>query len=168
MTSSGQSSPTGTSRAPRTASTRVREWAMIVVIINIASIIAINAYRGGVICRHHMIVNITCAYQPPPPIASHHTQHPSHNPTPLNHPTSLTPITPYTTPSSTPPQPPPSPGDPARKAAALETSLYCYELLLRLLHPLMPFVTEELWLALPRIEGVSLTVQPWPRDDLPR
>lgn len=33
---------------------------------------------------------------------------------------------------------------------------------LRLLHPFMPFITEELWQALPH-EGESLMVAPWPR-----
>jgi valyl-tRNA synthetase len=35
------------------------------------------------------------------------------------------------------------------------------ETALRLLHPFMPFVTEELWQALPH-EGPSITVAPWP------
>ncbi|MGC8487815.1 MAG: valine--tRNA ligase [Clostridia bacterium] len=37
---------------------------------------------------------------------------------------------------------------------------------LKLLHPFMPFVTEELWQALPH-EGLSIVVAPWPRADHP-
>ncbi|MCK9927404.1 class I tRNA ligase family protein, partial [Frankia sp. Mgl5] len=33
---------------------------------------------------------------------------------------------------------------------------------LRLLHPFMPFMTEEIWQALPH-QGESLTVAAWPR-----
>jgi len=39
--------------------------------------------------------------------------------------------------------------------------------LLRLLHPVVPFVTEELWLALHGEDGVrSIVVAPWPRTDV--
>ena len=34
---------------------------------------------------------------------------------------------------------------------------------LRLLHPFMPYITEELWQKLPRKEGVSIMVSPWPK-----
>src|SRR5207244_12901156 len=48
-------------------------------------------------------------------------------------------------------------------AYALETSL-------RLLHPFMPFVTEELWQNLPRpsrpgADQTLLALTPWPQDD---
>jgi valyl-tRNA synthetase len=33
---------------------------------------------------------------------------------------------------------------------------------LRLLHPIMPFITEELWLRLPNREGASIMVSSWP------
>jgi valyl-tRNA synthetase len=36
---------------------------------------------------------------------------------------------------------------------------------LRLLHPFMPFVTEELWMRLPGREGPSIMVAPWPGTD---
>ncbi|RMF55566.1 MAG: valine--tRNA ligase [Bacteroidetes bacterium] len=41
-----------------------------------------------------------------------------------------------------------------------------YEKLLQLLHPFMPFITEELWWKLrPRREGEACIVSPWPRPD---
>ena len=42
--------------------------------------------------------------------------------------------------------------------------LYVLERTLRLLHPFMPFVTEELWQHLPH-EGDALIVAPWPAPD---
>jgi valyl-tRNA synthetase len=44
---------------------------------------------------------------------------------------------------------------------------YVLDQTLRLLHPFMPFITEEIWQHLPH-EGESITVAPWPvkRDDL--
>ena len=35
---------------------------------------------------------------------------------------------------------------------------------LKLLHPFMPFITEEIWQALPH-DGESIMVAPWPQDD---
>ena len=54
-------------------------------------------------------------------------------------------------------------GDPAVSA----TLLYALDRTLRLLHPLMPHVTEEIWSFLPGERGL-LTVAPWPEADLAR
>ncbi|HET9016993.1 MAG TPA: valine--tRNA ligase [Thermomicrobiaceae bacterium] len=54
--------------------------------------------------------------------------------------------------------------DPAAQAAARHTLAYVLERSLRLLHPLMPFVTEELWQHLPHA-GESIMVAPWPETD---
>ncbi|MDH5753081.1 MAG: class I tRNA ligase family protein, partial [Deltaproteobacteria bacterium] len=50
---------------------------------------------------------------------------------------------------------------PEPQKAALATLRYTLDQVLRLLHPFMPFVTEELWAALPGNEGY-LMVQPYP------
>jgi valyl-tRNA synthetase len=42
-----------------------------------------------------------------------------------------------------------------------QTLLESFETLLRLLHPFMPFLTEEVWQALPH-EGESIVIQPYP------
>jgi valyl-tRNA synthetase len=42
-----------------------------------------------------------------------------------------------------------------------QTLVESFQTLLRLLHPLMPFISEEIWQALPH-EGESLTIQPYP------
>ena len=60
-------------------------------------------------------------------------------------------------------------GDPdlAEAMAARKTLVYALDSCLRLLHPFMPFVTEELWQRLPH-EGPSLMISFWPqRDDEP-
>ncbi len=44
--------------------------------------------------------------------------------------------------------------------------VYVLERTLRLLHPLMPFVTEEMWQHLPH-EGEALIIAPWPEADPP-
>jgi valyl-tRNA synthetase len=57
--------------------------------------------------------------------------------------------------------------DPAEAMAARKTLVYALDSCLRLLHPFMPFVTEELWQRLPH-EGPSLMISFWPqRDDEP-
>ena len=53
-------------------------------------------------------------------------------------------------------------GEPADAARAV--LVYVLERTLRLLHPFMPFVTEEIWQALPH-EGVSIMLAPWPEFD---
>ncbi|GAU44242.1 hypothetical protein TSUD_139350 [Trifolium subterraneum] len=45
--------------------------------------------------------------------------------------------------------------------------LYTFENILKVLHPFMPFVTEELWQALPNRKH-DLIVSPWPETQLPR
>jgi len=55
----------------------------------------------------------------------------------------------------------------AELAAALnarKTLVYALDSCLRLLHPFMPFVTEEIWQRLPH-EGPSLMIAPWPQRE---
>jgi valyl-tRNA synthetase len=52
--------------------------------------------------------------------------------------------------------------DDARRARS--RILYVLETSLRLLHPLMPFITEEIWQRLPH-KGESIMVAEWPRPD---
>jgi len=57
--------------------------------------------------------------------------------------------------------------DPQAATSARRTLIYVLDSCLRLLHPFMPFITEELWQRLPH-EGPSLMIAPWPqRDDEP-
>ena len=51
--------------------------------------------------------------------------------------------------------------DEAAQAAVRQTLVYVFERTLRLLHPTMPFVSEELWQHLPHA-GEMLIVAPWP------
>ncbi|MCY4245224.1 MAG: valine--tRNA ligase [Gammaproteobacteria bacterium] len=54
----------------------------------------------------------------------------------------------------------------ARKAGARRTLIQVLETLLRLLHPLMPFITEEIWLRAAKVAGAAgetIMLQPWPR-----
>ena len=50
------------------------------------------------------------------------------------------------------------------KSTALHVLVCVFEGALRLLHPFMPFVTEEIWQHLPH-EGESLMVAPWPQPE---
>jgi len=55
-------------------------------------------------------------------------------------------------------------GDPAQRQAARQVLVEVLEGTLRLLHPMMPFITEELWQKLPHA-GDSIMVAPWPQPD---
>ncbi len=58
-------------------------------------------------------------------------------------------------------------GEPGADGDAARYTLWTVaETGLRLLHPFMPFLTEELWQALPH-EGPSIMVAPWPTADAP-
>ena len=51
--------------------------------------------------------------------------------------------------------------DPERKKTALQVLVYVLDQLLRLLHPFMPFITEEIWQSLPH-DGPALIRASWP------
>jgi len=54
-------------------------------------------------------------------------------------------------------------GGAASAAAAYAVLAHCFDVALRLLHPVVPFITEELWQKLPgRRDGELLAVAPWP------
>ena len=55
-------------------------------------------------------------------------------------------------------------GSDAQKTAARQTLVHVQDSCLRLLHPFMPFMTEEAWRYLPR-EGDALIIADWPRAD---
>ena len=57
--------------------------------------------------------------------------------------------------------------DADRKQTAIQVLVYILDQVLRLLHPFMPFITEEIWQSLPH-EGEALIVAKWPevRSDL--
>ena len=57
--------------------------------------------------------------------------------------------------------------DADRKQTAIQVLVYVLDQILRLLHPFMPFITEEIWQSLPH-EGEALIVAQWPeyREDL--
>ena len=52
--------------------------------------------------------------------------------------------------------------DAGRKDTALKVLVYVLDQMLRLLHPFMPFITEEIWQSLPH-EGEALIVAAWPK-----
>ena len=51
--------------------------------------------------------------------------------------------------------------EPERKDTALKVLVYVLDQVLRLLHPFMPFITEEIWQSIPH-EGESLMLADWP------
>ncbi|RMD54058.1 MAG: valine--tRNA ligase, partial [Nitrospirae bacterium] len=53
-------------------------------------------------------------------------------------------------------------GDELSKRAAKSTLIHTLDVVLRLLHPFMPFLTEEVWQKLP-IEGESIYLEPYPK-----
>src|SRR5436190_13585887 len=54
-------------------------------------------------------------------------------------------------------------GDAASVASAHAVLAYCFDTVLRLLHPVVPFITEELWQKLPgRQSDDLLAIAPWP------
>ncbi len=57
--------------------------------------------------------------------------------------------------------------DAERKDTAIKVLLYVLDQMLRLLHPFMPFITEEIWQSIPH-DGEALIVSKWPemREDL--
>ena len=57
--------------------------------------------------------------------------------------------------------------DEGRKQTALSVLTYVLDQMLRLMHPFMPFITEEIWQSLPH-EGEALIVAQWPeyREEL--
>ncbi|KAH1045310.1 hypothetical protein J1N35_036094 [Gossypium stocksii] len=58
-------------------------------------------------------------------------------------------------------------GDDSVALVAQTVLLYIFENILKLLHPFMPFVTEELWQALPN-RREALIISSWPQTSLPR
>ncbi len=55
-------------------------------------------------------------------------------------------------------------GDAESSESAQRVLLWVLTEILKLLHPFMPFITEEIWQALPH-EGEALMVAPWPKAD---
>jgi valyl-tRNA synthetase len=56
--------------------------------------------------------------------------------------------------------------DPARKAGTRAVLVFCLDRVLRLLHPFMPFITEEIWQRLPMDRPTeSIMVAPYPAPD---
>ena len=57
--------------------------------------------------------------------------------------------------------------DASRKETAMGVLVYVLDQMLRLLHPFMPFITEEIWQSIPH-EGEALIIAQWPeyREDL--
>jgi len=66
--------------------------------------------------------------------------------------------------------------DPSRRTAAQRVLVHTLDVLLRLLHPMIPFLTEEVWhllnqvapergLSVPRRAAESVMIAPWPESD---
>jgi valyl-tRNA synthetase len=55
--------------------------------------------------------------------------------------------------------------DPAAKAETRATAAWVLDRILHLLHPIMPFITEELWQRLEASRAGALVIEPWP--DIP-
>ncbi|HZI09203.1 MAG TPA: class I tRNA ligase family protein, partial [Myxococcus sp.] len=56
--------------------------------------------------------------------------------------------------------------DPAAKDTTRAVLVYCLDRILRLLHPFMPFITEEIWQKLPMSRPVdSIMIAPYPEPD---
>ena len=51
--------------------------------------------------------------------------------------------------------------DATRKQTAIQVLVYVLDQVLRLLHPFMPFITEEIWQSIPH-EGDALIIAQWP------
>src|SRR5581483_2148412 len=58
-------------------------------------------------------------------------------------------------------------GDSPEADATRAILLRSFETLLRLLHPMMPFISEEIWQTIPH-RGESLVIQPYPEADTER
>ncbi|KAH1063020.1 hypothetical protein J1N35_028007 [Gossypium stocksii] len=58
-------------------------------------------------------------------------------------------------------------GDDSVALVAQTVLLYVFDNILKLFHPFMPFVTEELWQALPN-RREALIISSWPQTSLPR
>jgi len=77
-------------------------------------------------------------------------------------------VKPRLAPDGTPPsaaarRAPAAPGDIPSGAAPHAVLAYCFDTALRLLHPVVPFITEELWQKLPgRRDEELLALAPWP------
>ncbi|MDQ7056399.1 MAG: class I tRNA ligase family protein [Persephonella sp.] len=56
-------------------------------------------------------------------------------------------------------------GSDEEKAAALSTLIYVLDKSMKLLHPVMPFITEEIWQKLPFKDAEYLPVAPYPEPD---
>jgi valyl-tRNA synthetase len=54
--------------------------------------------------------------------------------------------------------------DPGARRTALSVAHHCLDGTVRLLHPFMPFITEEIWQRFPH-RGKSIMVSPWPHRD---
>lgn len=52
-----------------------------------------------------------------------------------------------------------------RKDDALAVAFYVLERYLKLLHPIMPYITEEIWQRLPNKQGKSIMISDWPKPD---